>query len=92
MVKKIDNEINYKWESANHHTPKIENALSKILNNPIYKSLNHLDVGCGNGALTVKFYKHFNKTLGIDLSEDGIKFAKNLKMKKLNLNMRALKI
>jgi 2-polyprenyl-3-methyl-5-hydroxy-6-metoxy-1,4-benzoquinol methylase len=90
MVKKIDNEINYKWESANHHTPKIENALSKILNNPIYKSLNHLDVGCGNGALTVKFYKHFNKTLGIDLSEDGIKFAKKFENEKIKFEHESI--
>ena len=72
MIKKLD----YQWDNENHHTPKIEHDLAKILNNPDYKSLNHIDVGCGNGALTVKFCKFFNKSLGIDLSEDGIKFAK----------------
>ena len=72
MIKKLD----YQWDNENHHTPKIEYDLAKILNNPDYKSLNHIDVGCGNGALTVKFCKFFNKSLGIDLSEDGIKFAK----------------
>ena len=72
MIKKLD----YQWDNENHHTPKIEYDLTKILNNPDFKSLNHIDVGCGNGALTVKFCKFFNKSLGIDLSEDGIKFAK----------------
>ena len=72
MIKKLD----YQWDNENHHTPKIEHDLAKMLNNPDYKSLNHIDVGCGNGALTVKFCKFFNKSLGIDLSEDGIKFAK----------------
>ena len=72
MIKKLD----YQWDNENHHTPKIEYDLTKILNNPDFKSLSHIDVGCGNGALTVKFCKFFNKSLGIDLSEDGIKFAK----------------
>ena len=27
--------------------------------NPDYKFCSHIDVGCGNGALTIKFYKYF---------------------------------
>tara|TARA_A100001011_G_scaffold350557_1_gene389950 strand:- start:30 stop:656 length:627 start_codon:yes stop_codon:yes gene_type:complete len=79
MVKKLD----YQWDSENHHTPKIEHDLAKILNNPEYKLYDHIDVGCGNGALTVKFCKFFKKSLGIDLSEDGIKFAKKYENEKI---------
>ena len=86
----MDNKIDYKWDSAHQHTPKIEHDLSKILNNPNYKSLNHLDVGCGNGALTIKFYKYFNKTLGIDLSEEGIKFAKKFENEKIKFEHESI--
>ena len=57
--------------------------MCKILNNPLYKSLNHIDVGCGNGALTINFYKYFNKSIGIDLSGEGIEYAKKFENEKI---------
>lgn len=86
----MKNKIDYKWDDALHHTPKIEHDLSKILNNPNYRTLNHLDVGCGNGALTIKFYKYFNKTLGIDLSENGIKFAQKFENEKIKFKNESI--
>ena len=59
----MDSSIDYTWENDHGHTPKIEQGLSKILNKQNYKSLNHIDVGCGNGALTIKFYKYLNDNL-----------------------------
>ena len=86
MIKKLD----YQWDNENHHTPKIEDDLAKILNNPEYKLYDHIDVGCGNGALTVKFCKFFNKSLGIDLSEDGIKFAKKYENEKIKFENESI--
>ena len=86
----MKNKIDYRWESSDHHTPKIDRDLVKILKDPKYKSLNHLDVGCGNGALTLKFYKNFNKTLGIDLSEEGIKFAKKYENEKVKFENNSI--
>jgi len=86
MIKEID----YDWDDE-HHTPKIIDSINKLLNQKKFKKLNHLDVGCGNGALTIKFKKFFKTTLGIDLSKKGIFFAKkyenkNLKFKYIGLN------
>ena len=86
MIKKLD----YQWDNENHHTPKIEDDLAKILNNPEYKLYDHIDVGCGNGALTVKFCKFFNRSLGIDLSEDGIKFAKKYENEKIKFENESI--
>ena len=86
MIKKLD----YHWNSESHHTPKIEHDLAKILNNPEYKLYDHIDVGCGNGALTVKFCKFFKKSLGIDLSEDGIKFAKKYENEKIKFENESI--
>ena len=86
MIKKLD----YQWDNENHHTPKIEHDLAKILNNPEYKLYDHIDVGCGNGALTVKFCKFFNRSLGIDLSEDGIKFAKKYENEKIKFENESI--
>ena len=41
-----------------------------------YQKLNHLDIGCGNGFITKIINKYFKKTTAIDVSLDGIKFAK----------------
>ena len=89
-IKNMLTKLDYEWNNDNHHTPKIEHDLSKLLNNPNYKSLNHIDVGCGNGALTIKFCKFFNKSLGIDLSEDGIKFAKKYENEKIKFKNESL--
>ena len=86
----MDNTINYNWENDHEHTPKIEKGLSKILNNPDYKLLNHIDVGCGNGALTIKFYKYFKQTLGIDLSKKGIEFAKKYENEKIKFENESI--
>ena len=78
MTKSLD----YRWDN-NHHTPKIVNTLEKIVSDPKFRSFNHLDIGCGNGMITVKLVKFFKNTLGIDLSREGINFAKKLKSKNL---------
>lgn len=38
----------------------------------------HLDVGCGDGVKTINFVANGLPTLGIDISEDGIKKARGL--------------
>ena len=86
----MDSSIDYTWENDHGHTPKIEQGLSKILNKQNYKSLNHIDVGCGNGALTIKFYKYFKKTLGIDLSKKGIEFAKKYENEKIKFEHESI--
>lgn len=86
MLKKID----YSWDNDHHHTPKIESDLVKILDNPDYKFCSHIDVGCGNGALTIKFYKYFKKSLGIDLSEEGIKFAKKFENQNISFQNESI--
>ena len=73
-----------------NHTPKILKKLNKILNNSNYSSLNHVDVGCGNGKLTVKIAKNFKKTLGIDVSSKGISLAKKLKSKNVKFKNYSL--
>lgn len=42
-----------------------------------------LDLGCANGRLTFELAKHFQKTIGIDISPDMIEAA-HIKMQKLN--------
>ena len=70
----------YHWSDEHTHTPAITNDLKKILSKDKFKKYNHLDVGCGNGYITKIISKYFKKTTGIDLSKEGIKFAKkNLK-------------
>ena len=89
MTKSLD----YRWDD-NHHTPKIVETLEKIVGNPKCKSSSHLDIGCGNGMITVKLVKFFKNTLGIDLSNEGINFAKKLKSKNIkfiNSSVESLK-
>ena len=52
--------------------------------------LSYLDVGCGNGSITKKISHFFKKSTGIDLSSDGIKYAKknnNQEVDFLHLNL-----
>jgi 2-polyprenyl-6-hydroxyphenyl methylase/3-demethylubiquinone-9 3-methyltransferase len=35
-----------------------------------------LDIGCGNGSLTLEFARRGHKVVGVDLSEDGIRIAR----------------
>lgn len=73
---KIEKEFpDYNWEDDKTQTNNILHKLNKILNNIKPHELTHLDVGCGNGAITKKISKHFKSTHGIDTSKDGISFA-----------------
>lgn len=89
-MKKSKNLSTYHWDSATVHTPNILKDLNKILSKPEFKKFNHLDVGCGNGFITKKISKFFKKTTGIDLSKDGINFAK--KSSHLSNNIKFLNI
>ena len=51
-------------------------SLNKILEKEIKNKDTLLDIGCGNGYLTKKLSKKFNKTIAIDNSESGIEQAK----------------
>ena len=85
-MKKITKNSTYHWSDAHTHTPSITKDLKKILSEDKFKKFNHLDVGCGNGFITKIISKFFKKTIGIDPSKDGIKFAKkNLLNKKKNI-------
>ena len=73
---KIEKEFpDYNWEDDKTQTNNILHKLNKILNNIKPHELTHLDVGCGNGAITKKISKHFKSTHGIDTSKEGISFA-----------------
>lgn len=74
MKKKISS--TYHWSDENVHTPSISKDLKKIFLERNFSNFVHLDVGCGNGYITKIINKFFKKTLGIDLSNDGIKLAK----------------
>ena len=65
----------YNWEDDKTQTNNILHKLNKILNDIKPHELTHLDVGCGNGAITKKIAKHFKSTHGIDTSKEGISFA-----------------
>ena len=83
--------LDYSWTEEKHHTPNIVDTLSKILNKKEYKKMKHLDVGCGNGALTSKIYNYFESSLGIDLSDKGIHFAKKYENEKLKFQHTGMK-
>ena len=53
-------------------------SLNKILEKEIKNKDTLLDIGCGNGYLTKKLSKKFNKTIAIDNSESGIEQAKKI--------------
>jgi len=73
---KIEKEFpDYNWEDDKTQTNNILHKLNKILNDIKPNELTHLDVGCGNGAITKKIAKHFKSTHGIDTSKEGISFA-----------------
>ena len=73
---KIEKEFpDYNWEDDKTQTNNILHKLNKILNDIKPHELTHLDVGCGNGAITKKIAKHFKSTHGIDTSKEGISFA-----------------
>ena len=73
---KIEKEFpDYNWEDDETQTNNILYKLNKILNDIKPHELTHLDVGCGNGAITKKIAKHFKSTHGIDTSKEGISFA-----------------
>tara|TARA_B100000787_G_scaffold124684_1_gene93995 strand:+ start:1164 stop:1793 length:630 start_codon:yes stop_codon:yes gene_type:complete len=77
--------IDYTWSDDTHHTPSIVSNIQKLLTGINTKKLDHLDLGCGNGFITKKIYHFFDTSLGIDLSQDGIKFArKKLKSKQIS--------
>ena len=73
---KIEKEFpDYNWEDDKTQTNNILHKLNKILSDIKPNQLTHLDVGCGNGAITKKLAKHFKSTHGIDTSKEGISFA-----------------
>lgn len=76
MTVKKKSYSSYHWSDEHTHTPSITKDLIKIFQLYNFQKFNHLDVGCGNGYITKIISKFFKKTIGIDLSKDGIKFAK----------------
>tara|TARA_B110000027_G_C16096073_1_gene290861 strand:- start:59 stop:688 length:630 start_codon:yes stop_codon:yes gene_type:complete len=85
-VKKIK-EFDYDWINNNtsHHEyliSSVKNLLHEI--NLGNEKLELLDVGCGNGYLTKTICNEFRKTLGIDLSKEGINQAEKYTNENLN--------
>lgn len=84
---KNNKKFDYDWINNNtsHHKYLIS-SIKKILKeiNINIKKLELLDVGCGNGYLTKIISNEFSKTIGVDLSQEGIKQAKNYINDKLN--------
>ena len=85
-MKKIK-EFDYDWINNNtsHHEyliNSVKNLLDEI--NLGNEKLELLDVGCGNGYLTKTISNEFKKTLGIDLSKEGINQAKKYTSENLN--------
>jgi len=64
------------FEIKNSEYEKIKfNVIVNIIKNKKYKTI--LDLGCGTGVLTYKISHFAEKTIGIDLSDNAIKIAKN---------------
>ena len=86
--------FDYDWINNNtsHHRYLI-NTILKFLNQIDTYKIDHLDVGCGNGFLTNRFHENFNSSLGVDLSDEGIRQAKqyeNTKLKFRNIELEKL--
>ena len=86
--------FDYDWINNNtsHHRYLI-NTILKFLNQIDTYKIDHLDVGCGNGFLTNRFHEKFNSSLGVDLSDEGIRQAKqyeNTKLKFRNIELEKL--
>lgn len=64
--KKAEQGLHPKHRLMNYHKFFMDNVDSKDI---------VLDIGCGNGALTLDIAKKVEKVIGIDLSEKNIKFA-----------------
>ena len=91
---KIENSLDYNWQDDYSQTPYICKDLEKILKNTInLDAQTHLDVGCGNGAITKNISKFFKKSTGIDLSLEGINQAnknKDVNIDFLHLSLNSL--
>jgi len=77
--------FDYDWifNDTTHHNYLIT-SVNKIINTINTKQLSHLDVGCGNGYLTKSISSKFDASLGIDLSDEGIRQSKQYSNDKLN--------
>ena len=91
---KTENSLDYNWQDDYSQTPYICKDLEKILKNTInLDAQTHLDVGCGNGAITKNISKFFKKSTGIDLSLEGINQAnknKDVNIDFLHLSLNSL--
>ena len=86
-------EFDYDWINNNtsHHNYLIKSVKKLLEEVKINKNqLELLDIGCGNGKITKEISSQFKKTIGIDLSKEGIKQAneysnKNLSFKNVDM-------
>jgi len=62
-------------------------AVEKIM--PIIRNKKTLDIGCGGGGLTNRYFKATDKLIGIDFSPDAIKFGK---MRYPHLNLKQMSV
>ena len=80
-------EFDYDWINNNtsHHKYLIR-SVNKILDQIKLNTnkLELLDIGCGNGYLTKSISNKFTRTIGIDLSKEGINQAKKYSNDSLN--------
>ena len=65
----------YEWDDS-HHTPGVMPDLIEVIKSIGGRKMNHLDDGCGNGAITIPLSQHFKDSTGADLSKKGILLAK----------------
>lgn len=63
---------------SKHGMPALTDEFIKLVNSSKNNGGVHLDVGCGNGVKTVNFALAGFNTVGIDISNDGFKEAREL--------------
>ena len=68
----------YYWShnNADNSFMYLFKTLNKIIKNEVKYKDTLLDIGCGNGFLTKRLSKSFNKTIAIDSSESAVEQAK----------------
>ena len=79
MNKIIKEYPEYHWKNNKVQTHNIVHKIEKILAKFKPLNLSHLDVGCGNGAITKQITNFFKSTHGIDTSKQGINFANQIR-------------
>ena len=73
--KMLEAHLNPNWEAASRNPDDIQNITSWIYKQKNKKNLKLLDLGCGPGLYTEKFYELGFNVTGVDLSSRSIDYA-----------------